>query len=48
MPLYVYTCKKCAKLFEILVSLNEYDKPIKCPHCGEKLNRIMCPVRFKI
>jgi putative FmdB family regulatory protein len=38
MPTYEFVCEKCAKVFEQIWSLAEYDKRIKqkqkCPKCG--------------
>lgn len=34
MPLYEYECQKCGKLTEVLQSLTEADKEVKCPECG--------------
>ena len=38
MPTYEFRCEKCAKVFEQVWSLSEYDKRIKgknkCPKCG--------------
>jgi len=48
VPLYVLSCKKCEKLWELLIKLNDFDKDVECPECGEKLNRLMTPVQFKI
>ncbi len=36
MPLYVYECKKCHKIFEMLVGVGSGDEEIKCPDCGSK------------
>ena len=39
MPLYEYRCQKCAKVSEILQSLDE--KPARiCPHCGGRLKKL--------
>ena len=35
MPVYDYVCLDCHKPFEIVLTLNEHDKP-KCPHCDGK------------
>ena len=38
MPSYEFLCQKCAKPFERIYSLEEYErekkKKIKCPECG--------------
>lgn len=41
MPLYTYHCKDCAKLFELIVKLEDVDKEIKCPSCGKTLKKQM-------
>lgn len=48
MPLYVFRCKHCEKLWELLIKLKDFDKEVECPECGEKLTRLMCPVPFKM
>lgn len=35
MPSYEFECKKCNKVFTIILSLEDYKKEkIKCPECG--------------
>ena len=46
MPLYDFFCDKCNKLIEAIVPLKDHDKPLNCPHCGSKLERIIMPVNF--
>lgn len=46
--LYTYHCKKCAKIYELLVKLENYKKDIKCPHCGEVLKKQMDAPYFTI
>jgi len=48
LPIYVFECKKCVKLWELLIKLDDFDKEVECPDCKEKLKRLMCPVPFKI
>ncbi len=48
MPLYIFSCKKCERLWELLVKLADFDKEIECPECGEKVQRLMTPVRFSV
>lgn len=48
MPLYVFRCKHCEKLWELLIKLNDFDKEVLCPECGQKLQRLMCPIPFRI
>ena len=36
MPLYEYSCNKCGKQFEKLVSMSNRDKPQKCPSCDSE------------
>lgn len=48
MPLYVYSCSHCHKIFELQIKLADFGKKVECPHCGESMKRLMCPVPFKI
>ena len=49
MPLQVYYCHKCNKIYEIIVPLAENDKKIKCPHCKKVLTKhISAPKTIKI
>ena len=48
MPLYLYSCKNCERLWELLVKLADFDKEIECPKCGGKVKRLMTPVRFSV
>lgn len=48
MPIYLWSCVKCEKLWELMVKLKDFDKEIECPECGEKMKRLVTPVRFKI
>lgn len=48
MPLYLFECKKCNKLWELLIKLKDFDKEVKCPECNKKLKRLVCPIPFKI
>ena len=36
MPVYDYVCKDCHKPFELVLTLQEHEKDIKCPKCGSK------------
>ena len=36
MPIYEYECRICGEEFESFRTLNENDKEINCPMCGEK------------
>ena len=46
MPLYTYACYSCNKVYEVQVKLADYDKTVKCPHCGKELERHIDPVTF--
>jgi putative FmdB family regulatory protein len=48
VPLYDYHCKKCEKIFEIMVKLDKSDKEIECPYCKKKLTKLMSPVSFRM
>lgn len=47
MPLYEYSCDKCNKHFEVIVSLDE-KKKVKCPYCKKVLQKLMSAVMFII
>lgn len=47
MPIYLYQCKKCNKLWELLIKLIDFDKKVECPECKEEMKRLVCPVPFK-
>jgi putative FmdB family regulatory protein len=38
MPTYEFLCRKCAKTFEMIASITEYERKrkegIQCPECG--------------
>jgi putative FmdB family regulatory protein len=35
MPSYEFECKKCKKIFTLVLSIDEYKKgKFKCPDCG--------------
>jgi putative FmdB family regulatory protein len=36
MPVYDYVCNDCHKSFEIVLTLSEHEKQVRCPHCGSK------------
>jgi putative FmdB family regulatory protein len=36
MPVYDYVCNDCHKSFELVLTLQEHEKEIKCPGCGSK------------
>ena len=49
MPLQVYFCNKCNKIYDIIVPLSENDRKIKCPHCNKNLiKHISAPKTIKI
>jgi putative FmdB family regulatory protein len=48
MPLYVYKCDKCKKVFEILIPLKDSDKVVDCRYCEKPLEKLMTPVSFRI
>lgn len=41
MPNYEFECAGCGHHFELLLKIDERDKPQKCPQCGgEKAKRL--------
>jgi len=36
MPVYDYICHDCNKSFEQILTLQEHEKAVICPHCGSK------------
>ena len=34
MPIYEYECNNCDSAFELVRSINDDDKDLKCPKCG--------------
>ena len=36
MPVYDYICHDCNKTFEEVLTLQEHEKAVTCPHCGSK------------
>ena len=48
MPLFDFICKKCEKIFEVIVPLSYSKKKIKCPYCKKQLKKLMSPVYFKV
>ncbi len=41
MPNYEFECAACGHHFELLLKVDERDKPQKCPQCGgEKAKRL--------
>ena len=48
LPLYTYWCKKCEKLYEVMIKLKDYGTEVKCPHCKKETEKIITPVRFSI
>lgn len=39
MPVYDMYCNKCNKTEEIILKLDDYNKNIPCPTCGEIMTR---------
>ncbi|MBN2178775.1 MAG: zinc ribbon domain-containing protein [Deltaproteobacteria bacterium] len=45
MPIYEYRCENCANEFEMIRSMSDDDKDIKCPKCGKnKVKKVMSAV----
>lgn len=48
MPLFIYVCTKCEKIFEMMVPLARTGESIKCPKCKRKMKKIITPPNFKV
>jgi putative FmdB family regulatory protein len=48
MPLYVYHCSKCMKVFELIIPLSKYNEPVKCKYCGTDLEKFFTPCLIKV
>jgi putative FmdB family regulatory protein len=48
MPLYTYSCTDCLTIYEMIVKLKDYNRPIKCPKCDKELKKQMDAPSFKI
>ncbi len=47
MPIYKYTCPKCGHEMEEIREIEDRDKPVKCPQCGAKMQRVIGTVSVK-
>jgi putative FmdB family regulatory protein len=36
MPVYEYICQQCNREFEKVLTLQEHEATVTCPHCGSK------------
>jgi len=41
MPIYEYLCTKCTLEFELRRSFSEADKPVTCPKCNAKAQKLV-------
>jgi len=42
MPIYEYRCRKCGKVFERMMKVNEGEDSLTCPYCrAEKPEKIL-------
>jgi putative FmdB family regulatory protein len=48
MPLYNYSCDKCIEVYEFIVPLDELEKEVECPDCGENLKKLLSAPAFYI
>lgn len=39
MPMYVYSCRECGRVHEVLRRIAERDEPHRCPTCGSETAR---------
>lgn len=48
MPLFNCYCKNCHVLHEVIIPLDELNKEIPCPDCGEILERLISAPFFAV
>ncbi|PLX70312.1 MAG: transcriptional regulator [Denitrovibrio sp.] len=48
MPIYEYSCEKCGKVTEKLVSVTAENSEIDCPECNGKAAKIMSASAFHL
>jgi putative FmdB family regulatory protein len=48
MPVYEYQCPKCGTVYEETRRIDDRNKPVSCPKCGVKAERIMSGFASKI
>ena len=41
MPIYEYYCSKCKKEFELMRPMSQVGKPVLCPKCGKKSQKLV-------
>jgi len=44
--MYAFMCRKCQKVFELIMPVHLWDKKRKCKYCKSQLKRIITPVRI--
>lgn len=40
MPIYVHRCHKCGEEFDDLRPMQDANKEVECPKCGEKCRQV--------
>jgi putative FmdB family regulatory protein len=40
-PLYHYNCKKCKKVYGLIIPMKYYDSVIPCPKCDKDMEKII-------
>lgn len=48
MPIYEYSCAKCGKVTEKLVSFSNADEAVECPECHREARRIISSSAFHL
>ncbi|MGE4466006.1 FmdB family zinc ribbon protein [Sphaerochaeta sp.] len=48
MPIYEYSCPRCGKVTEKLVSFSNADEPVECPECHGEAKRIISSSAFHL
>ena len=47
MPIHEFKCKKCGKIIEMIIPINDNTNKY-CPYCGEQMERLISLSNFKL
>ena len=48
MPIYQLICKRCNKLYDVMIPLKRYGEKVKCPHCKKLMEQQVAAPYFVI